>query len=176
MIRLLFLYFLFFLITSNSMAVDFKMLKDEKWSFFSDQVMGGKSTGSIKFLSSEKDFIRMSGNVSTENNGGFIQVRHKIKTKINKDASKIIIDVKGNNEYYYIHLRTKGTILPWQYYSKKFYAADTWNSFEIDLSDFKRSSSFLRKKIKPSSIKSIAIVAFGKNHKALIEISSINII
>ena len=43
----------------------------------------------------------MSGNVSTENNGGFIQVRHKIKTKINKDASKIIIDVKGNNEYYY---------------------------------------------------------------------------
>ena len=176
MIRLLFCFICLFISSSYSMALDFKMLKDENWSFFSDQVMGGKSTGKIEFLSSEKNYIRMSGNVSTENNGGFIQFRHRIKNKVNGNVSKIIIDAKGNNEYYYIHIRTRGTILPWQYYSKKFYATDTWTSVEINLSDFKRSSAFLRGKIKPSSIKSIAIVAFGKNHEAMIEISKITII
>ena len=53
-------------------------LKDKRaeWVPFSDQVMGGISE--VKFSEKSEDgisFYHMEGNVSTENNGGFIQFR-----------------------------------------------------------------------------------------------------
>ena len=49
------------------------------WNYVSDRVMGGVSTGGASL---EKDgdvtFARLAGNVSTRNNGGFIQLRSKV--------------------------------------------------------------------------------------------------
>ena len=46
------------------------------WVFFSDQVMGGKSQGKAEFLSNvTANFVRLQGNVTTANNGGFLQIR-----------------------------------------------------------------------------------------------------
>ena len=53
--------------------------QSQKWNFITDQVMGGVSTG--KFRIEEVDGIkcyRMIGDVSTKNNGGFIQVRRNL--------------------------------------------------------------------------------------------------
>ena len=47
--------------------------------FITDQVMGGVSTG--KFIVDKVDGLmcyKMTGNVSTKNNGGFIQIRAKL--------------------------------------------------------------------------------------------------
>ena len=67
-------------LSSNVMAQAIDNLDNQrvKWIPFSDQVMGGVSE--VNFLEKEEDglsFYHMEGNVSTENNGGFIQFRLK---------------------------------------------------------------------------------------------------
>ena len=68
--------------------------------------MGGVSTG--KFEVDKVDGItcyRMTGNVSTKNNGGFIQIRVKLNPEINSnDYNGIYIKVYGNEKNYNIHL------------------------------------------------------------------------
>ncbi|MDC3097675.1 CIA30 family protein, partial [Candidatus Pelagibacter sp.] len=60
--------------------------QSQKWNFITDQVMGGVSTG--KFEVEEVDGVlcyRMTGDVSTKNNGGFIQFRTKLIPEINSN-------------------------------------------------------------------------------------------
>ena len=66
----------------STMAKTIDNLNDQrvKWIPFSDQVMGGISE--VNFFEKEEDglsFYHMEGNVSTENNGGFIQFRAEVK-------------------------------------------------------------------------------------------------
>ena len=139
--------------------------------------MGGVSTGKVEFLNDNNNFYaRMRGNVSTENKGGFIQVRRKLE-KLNLEGSKFIeIIAKGNNQNYFIHLRTSGTFLPWQYYQISFKVLNSFETFKLPISEFKRSSMFLSKRINPKNITSIGIVAFGRDHSADIYIKEINFI
>ena len=82
--------------------------QSQKWNFITDQVMGGVSTG--KFGVEEVDGVlcyRMTGDVSTKNNGGFIQIRTKLNPEIySKDYKGVYIKVYGNNNNYNLHLRT----------------------------------------------------------------------
>ena len=93
-----------------------------EWTFISDKVMGGISTG--KFGVEEVDGVmcyRMTGDVSTKNNGGFIQIRTKLIPEINsKNYNGIYVKVYGNEKNYNIHLRTGLTVAPWQYYRYTF--------------------------------------------------------
>ena len=53
-----------------------KTTQNQKWSFVTDGVMGGLSQGSAKVDKiNGTDCYKMTGNVTTENNGGFIQIR-----------------------------------------------------------------------------------------------------
>ena len=93
----------------------------ENWEFISDQVMGGVSFGSYEILNEGSlSFLKLTGFVSLENNGGFIQVRKKIKGLKNMNFKGIKINTRGNDKEYFIHIRTKFTLLPWQYYQGKF--------------------------------------------------------
>ena len=127
--------FLFFILTQE--AVGNMIFKDnfdkpDEWKFITDQVMGGVSTGKVEFLNVNNNFYaRMRGNVSTENKGGFIQVRRKLE-KLNLEGSKFIeIVAKGNNQNYFIHLRTSGTFLPWQYYQISFKVLNRFETFKL---------------------------------------------
>ena len=67
------------------------------WTAISDQVMGGISE--VNFYEIEEDgetFYRLEGNVSTENNGGFIQSRVKMNINSN-NFDGIRLKVRGNN-------------------------------------------------------------------------------
>ena len=113
------LYFIlsFQTLGNNVLFEDFNTNPESRWEFISDQVMGGVSVGQIEFLvDRDKTYARMTGNVSIENNGGFIQFRRKLTQKIDEDSNGIRIEVRGNIEKYFIHIRTSGTFLPWQYY------------------------------------------------------------
>ena len=83
-------------------------IQGNQWQFFTDGVMGGVSTGKVKIVKiNEIICYRMTGNVTTENNGGFIQMRVKINPSIpSNDYTGIYIKVYGNNLKYSIHLRT----------------------------------------------------------------------
>jgi|TARA_B110000196_G_C20916149_1_gene552993 hypothetical protein len=155
---------------------DFNNNPQDQWEFISDQVMGGESYGTVEFINQKnKLFARMTGSVSLENNGGFIQFRKKLKKSFDKNSKGIKIVARGNTEQYFIHIRTKGTLLPWQYYQAAFSVNSNWQSITIPIESFKRSSIMLSKNIIPSNIKSIAIVAYGKEYLALIDVSKVSI-
>ena len=93
-----------------------------------------------------------------------------------EDFKFIEIIAKGNNQNYFIHLRTTGTFLPWQYYQISFKAISNFKTFKLPINEFKRSSVFLSKNINPKNITSIGIVAFGRDHFADIHIREIKFI
>ena len=85
----------FLSMASYSKVID--NLKDVRadWVPFSDQVMGGISEVNILELKEEEfSFYRLEGNVSTENKGGFIQVRSDVNLR-SKDLKGIRIKVRG---------------------------------------------------------------------------------
>jgi len=65
--------------------------------------------------------------------------------------------------------------LPWQYYQASFKVDRNWKTINIPFESFKRSGVMLTKVINAKNIKSIAIVAFGKEYKVLIDVNNINI-
>ena len=103
--------------SKSAMIEDFKMQPETRWRFFTDQVMGGLSTGSVDFATEDGHaFARMTGRISTANRGGFIQMRLDLATPPPEGTTGVRLMVRGNNQSYYLHLRTGGTLLPWQYY------------------------------------------------------------
>ena len=143
------------------------------WSAISDQVMGGISE--VYFYELEENgenFYRLEGNVSTENNGGFIQSR--VNLNINTDDFEgVRIKVRGNNNEYYVHLRAP-RMMPWNYYYAKFYASDEWQVFEIPLNTFQysRNQSI---GLNTRTIRSIGLVAYVKDFTAQLDIANIEL-
>ena len=160
---------------AEKMLIDnFNNDNQENWEFISDQVMGGVSFGNYEILNEgNTSFLKLTGFVSLENNGGFIQVRKKLKNMLDMNFKGIKINTRGNYIEYYIHIRTKFTLLPWQYYQGKFSVDGKWREIKINLSEFKRSGVLLPKYIKPQHILSVALVAFGKKHRVNLEVSEI---
>ena len=168
------LFFFNCVYSDDNMFDNFDNKNTSKWEFISDNIMGGVSFGKIDFLSENKQhFLRMTGFVSLENNGGFIQVRRKVSRKKNAIKNGIKVIVRGNDMNYYIHLRTKFTLLPWQYYQTKINVTEDWEEANLKIKDFKRSGFLLPKFINAKNITSIAIVAFGKEHQARIDVKKV---
>ena len=85
------------LAADNLLIDDFKSQPDVRWRFFADTVMGGVSTGQISFLSeSGIQYAQMTGSVSTENNGGFIQMRTDLSSAPPEEIAGVRLIVRGN--------------------------------------------------------------------------------
>ena len=136
-------------------------IQNENWSFITDSVMGGLSEGSVDLDKIENvSCYRMKGKVTTENNGGFIQIRALIKPNMKiGDFNGIFAYVYGNNKSYNIFIRTPLTVAPWQYYSYKFSAPNKWIEIRAPFSKFKKSNFYQPKDLSNQKIKSIALVA-----------------
>ena len=142
----------------------------QNWNFISDQVMGGLSTGNFEIKNEfEEKFIRLSGIVSTKNNGGFIQIRSDFNFE-SKNFKGIRIKARGYPSEYYIHIRTNFLLMPWQYYSGGFEVSKDWKEVEILFKDFKKSNFYQPSKFGSSEITSIGFVAFGKNFEPKLDI------
>lgn len=175
---------LMYFLTSNSenvmeetMIIDnLTAESNQRWVFFTDRVMGGVSNGSLKLIEEEGDkFYKMTGDVSTKNNGGFIQFRADLRnmnlSENNFQGLRLL--VRGNGENYNIHIRTGRTFMPWQYYSVEFKTSKDWNEIIIPFSNFKRSNFYQPKNFNSKDIATLGIVAYGKDYKADIDLAKI---
>ena len=149
------------------MPVQTRLIPDTSWTYVSDQVMGGQSEGDarIEYLDAQP-VLRLTGDVSTANRGGFIQSRITLDTPPPEDAQGVTLRVRGNGEGYFVHLRTAGTVLPWQYYQAPFPSSADWTDLRIPFETFVPSGALLRDAIRPQSIQSLGIVAYGRDHRA----------
>jgi hypothetical protein len=139
-----------------------------EWRLVTDQVMGGVSTGTLTLSTwMGRNCIRMQGAVSTDNNGGFVQIALSLSDQGRFDASAydgIELEVAGNNEHYNVHFRTSGLLLPWQSYRSGFMATPDWRTVRIAFSDvkaYKTTRSFRRDKLER-----IGLVAIGRDFHA----------
>ena len=139
-----------------------------RWQLVTDNVMGGLSQGRLTLDSyKDKNCLRMRGDVSTENNGGFVQIALPLSDQDVFDASAysgVEIEVAGNDERYNIHFRTGDLWFPWQSYRSSFSATSDWQTYRIpfaELEKYKTSHSFSQHKIKR-----IGLVAIGREFQA----------
>ena len=137
------------------------------YRFFTDQVMGGVSTGEARVVGAEgARHLTLTGSVSTENRGGFIQARADLDVPFPANARGVVIRVRGNGERYFVHLRTRGTILPWQYYQAGFETTKDWRELRLPFTAFAASGPLLRDVPRPETVTSLAAVAYGRDHEA----------
>ncbi|MDG1062534.1 MAG: CIA30 family protein, partial [SAR86 cluster bacterium] len=130
----------------------------DTWRGVTDQVMGGVSNLIIRH--SDGVFF-MSGNVSTDNNGGFVRLSNRVDISSN-DFKGIKFKAKGNNETYEIHVTLKGLkIPPWSYFSQSFNVTEQWQEYQISFKDLKRSSGFSAASMKAKNIRDLSIAGFG---------------
>ncbi|ABV95528.1 putative NADH:ubiquinone oxidoreductase complex I intermediate-associated protein 30 (plasmid) [Dinoroseobacter shibae DFL 12 = DSM 16493] len=158
------------------MTDDFTAQPETRWRFFTDGVMGGVSEGQVAFLTEAGvPFARMTGQVSTANRGGFIQMRRDLPEAAPETATGIRLVARGNDQRYFVHLRTRGSRLPWQYYQAGFEVAGDWAEIRLPFADFVPSGRMLRALPRPESLTSIAIAAFGRDHAARVDIREIGV-
>lgn len=137
------------------------------WRVITDQVMGGVSSGAGRVSTDgSRRFLRLTGTVSTENRGGFIQARRTLDTGLPADATALRITVRGDGQTYFLHLRTRGTVLPWQYYQARFATAHDWQQITLPFTAFAPSGRVLRAVPRPARVTSVALVAYGRDHEA----------
>ena len=170
--------FLFMSFKSHSEIVfSDKFTTNTNWKMITDQVMGGISQGQFNYQKiGDDNAIILTGSVSIKNNGGFIQIKRNLNNVNLIKVKRLTIIAKGNHEKYYIHLRTTFTVLPWQYYQSSFVVENNFKSFVLPLSNFKKSGYLLPTKINPNNIKSIGIVAFGKDYNAELVVKEISFV
>jgi len=176
-------FYLFFSLTvllintakAEAMLIDdFSDISERRWEFISDQVMGGVSTGMVEYKTEQGiSSALIKGRVSTANNGGFIQIRTDIDKPETVALSGLYIKARGNTQRYYLFLRTAFTLLPWQYYQASFEVTEDWQVFQLPLSLFVPSSRWLPNKVQSKAIRSLGIVAFGRDHAATVEVAEV---
>ena len=123
------------LVLSDFSETEPYMLAGAGWRGFSDRVMGGVSDASFeKATIAGKNCVRLSGRVTRESNGGFIQMAMYFgngRGELDGSAYKgIELLVHGNNEDYNVHVRT--TDCGWydDSYRYTFFASDEGSDTE----------------------------------------------
>ena len=161
-------------LSGEALIEDFTMQPETRWRFFTDQVMGGVSTGGVTFAQEDGwAFARMTGQVSTANRGGFIQMRLDLTSEPPEGTSGVRLIVRGNDQRYFVHLRTGGTLLPWQYYQAGFDVTESWSEVRLPLDAFKASGGLLRGVPALGNLTSVAVVAYGRDHDARIDVREV---
>ena len=138
------------------------------WRVISDTVMGGVSSGSlVPTVIEGRNCLRMTGEVSLENNGGFVQASLDLGAAGLLDAGEyagIEIDVFGNGEAYNLHLRTDDTRIVWQSYRASFQALPKWQSLRLPFASFQPHR--IDKPLDTRKLRRLGVVAIGREMEA----------
>ena len=159
-------------------VIDFNFSSEnaQYWQYISDRTMGGISDGQA-LLDKENDifFARLIGNVSTKNNGGFIQLRSTLSfvNLINNDKvlKGVRLNTRGNGETYHIFIRTSETRSYRDFYSATFIANNTWEIVDLPFSKFKHR--FSNSSLDGNDIRTFGIVAYGRDFFSDVSVSDI---
>ncbi len=148
-----------------------------KWQQITDRVMGGVSEGSYGYLEIEgKRSIRLTGRVSLENRGGFIQVSLPLYEESGSlDASGyrgVRLLVRGNGERYYVHFKSTQTVFPWQFFSTVFPTTESWETVDLPFERFV-PENMKADSLNVKKLKRIAIVASKKEFDADVAVARI---
>jgi hypothetical protein len=145
------------------------------WEYVADTVMGGVSKGQLSRVAvAGRDAVRLTGDVSLENNGGFIQMASDLGEGGVFDASDwngIEVDLKGVGEGYELRLRTDQLTRPWQSYRVVIEPTGDWETFRFDWAAFEARKTDVA--FDPARLRRMGILAIGAEMQADIAVSGI---
>lgn len=145
-----------------------------RWQLITDRVMGGVSDGTlVREIVAGRSALRMRGDVSLENNGGFVQMALDLTPDGSVvDASSwkgIELDVIGNDEEYGVHLRTDAVAHPWQSYRQTFVAGAAWQTVQLAFDGF--GPHRIEVPLDVRRLRRIGLVAIGRDFDADLALS-----
>jgi hypothetical protein len=145
-----------------------------RWRFFTDTVMGGVSSGELQFgQENDRHWARLTGRVSTANNGGFIQMQRRLGRPQPVGSGGVRLVARGNDQRYFIHLRLNGATSPTAFHRAGFATIASWCETHLPFHLFTAARPGMSALQHGDSITSVAVVAFGRDHHADISISEI---
>ena len=164
------------LVLSSFIDGDVYVLDGGGWRGFSDRVMGGISNANLEQDSVEgKGCIRLTGNVTRESNGGFIQMALSFGRNYQAfDASDyrgIELLVHGNNEDYNVHIRTSDCRWYDQSYRATIFAKPEWQRIQVPFEAFEGNR--LNVPMDTSTLNRIAILGWMREFDADVSLAEI---
>lgn len=149
-----------------------------RWQLFTDRVMGGVSNGTMVRETVEgRPAIRMRGDVSLENNGGFVQIALDLAPDgraVDVSAwSGLELDVFGNGEEYSVHLRTSDLTRPWQSYRQSFRADPQWRTAYFRFEEFVPYRTDVP--LNTKRLRRIGVVAIGRAFSADLAVGGVRL-
>jgi hypothetical protein len=151
-----------------------------EWTAFTDQVMGGVSTGGASLMTvSGRRALVLRGHVSLERNGGFVQMARTLganeKSMLDARAySGVNVSVCGSPGTYFVHLRTTDTKAPWQYYGAELPVTQDWAEVTIRWEQFKAMS--LRAPLDVTRLMRLGVVAAQTAFDAQVAVSRLALV
>ena len=147
-----------------------------RWELVTDRVMGGCSTGRMtRETVAGRPAIRLTGDVSLANNGGFVQIALDLApggdTLDASGRAGIALDARGNGARYALHLRSADVLRPWQSWRQSFVAAPDWRTVRLPF------DGFVPHRIEGppdlARLRRIAIVAIGRAFEADVAVAGL---
>ena len=148
------------------------------WHLYTDRVMGGVSQGRmLREVVAARPAIRMDGDVSLENNGGFIQICLDLAPDGEvADACNwagVELDVYGKKEEYSLRLRTIDLTAPWQSYRQGFVVEPKWRTIQLSFNRFERHRTETPLNLR--HLRRLGIVAIGRVFSADLALGGIRL-
>jgi len=149
-----------------------------RWEFVADTVMGGVSDGRLdRATVAGRAALRLEGDVSLKNNGGFIQMALDLDPDGSgidaRPWSGLELDVSGNGETYNVHLRTADVARPWQSYRQSFAATPGWRTVRLPFQNF--TPHRVDAPLDLSALRRIGIVAIGRAFHAEVAVGGVRL-
>lgn len=150
------------------------MQLDPTWEFVADAVMGGVSRGEI---SRKGTATRLTGTVSLQNNGGFVQMAFDTTpdgSSINASRfTGIELEVRGNGEVYDLRLRTDELRRPWHSFRTAFTATSEWQTLRFPFTDFEPHRTDVS--FDPARLRRIGVLAIGRVFEADVTVARVSL-
>lgn len=149
-----------------------------RWEYVADRVMGGVSNGGMRqetYRGRAATVLR--GDVSLENNGGFVQIAFDLQDErawLNAERwDGIEIDVCGNDEIYDLRLRTTQLSRPWQSFRTTFTATRDWSTLQVPFDAFEPHRT--EAAFKPQELRRIGILGIGRVFRAEVAVARVGL-
>ena len=157
------------------MADELKLTPE--WEYVADTVMGGVSRGQAQQeVVAGRAATRLTGTVSLDNDGGFVQIAFDLAGGATFDASAysgVALDVRGNGQSYDLRLRTDALTRPWQSFRAAFVAPAEWTTVQLPfdaLHAHRTDATF-----DPARLRRLGVLAIGREMQADIAVGAIRL-
>lgn len=148
-----------------------QMQLEPEWRYVADRVMGGVSSGELRLHAGATGTVaHLTGQVSLDNDGGFIQMAFDVDADAS-DWSGIEIDVRGNGEIYELRLKTDQLSRPWQSFRAAFMAGPEWQTIRLEFDAFQahRTDAVFD----AAQLRRVGVLAIGRAFEADVSVTNV---